>query len=136
MKQRGSLLFVLVIASVGVLAQEKRKIDFQLDHFLQKQHAAGEEIDLFIHGSVTAVSDAVRANGGMVKMSLGRLVSARLPIANVRALAGSPAVESFEFSMDRVHQLNDSARVKARVNEVQAGLSLSLIHISEPTRPS
>ncbi|MBK6831489.1 MAG: S8 family peptidase [Flavobacteriales bacterium] len=123
MKQRGSLLFVLVVASVGVLAQEKRKIDFQLDHFLQKQHAAGEEIDLFIHGSVTAVSDAVRANGGMVKMSLGRLVSARLPIANVRALAGSPAVESFEFSMDRVHQLNDSARVKARVNQVQAGLS-------------
>lgn len=123
MKKRGSLLFLLVAASASVFAQEKRKIDLQLDHFLQLPHAASEQVDLFVHGSVSAVSEAVRANGGMVKMSMGRLVSARLPVANVRALAAAAAVESFEFSMDRAQQLCDSMRVKAHVNEVHAGLS-------------
>lgn len=123
MKQRGLLLSLLVAASTTLVAQAKRKIDFQLDHYLQLPHEAGEEVDLFIHGSVGGVSAAVRENGGFVKMSLGRLVSARVPITNVRALAAADAVERFEFSMEPGRTLCDSMRVKAHVNEVHAGLA-------------
>ena len=123
MKNRTLLALTAVLAVSIAIAQDRQKIDFQLDHYLRQQHAAGEQVDLFIHGSVGAVGDAVRANGGLVKMSMGRLVAARVPVARVRDLAGSPAVERFEFSMDPVHLLADSMRVKAHVNEVHAGLS-------------
>lgn len=122
---RNGMLVVLValLATSTALAQDRRKIDFQLEHYLQQQHAAGAQVDLFIHGSVGAVGAAVRATGGVVKMSLGRLVAARVPVAAIRELAEAPAVERFEFSLDRVHHLADSMRVKAYVNEVHAGLS-------------
>ena len=115
-------LALVCLASVAT-AQLPTKIDFQLDHFLKQEHASDEAVDLFIHGSVTAVSNAVRAHGGHVKMSMGRLVSARLPIANVQALAEERAVERFEFSMEPYHLLCDSMRVKAHVNEVHSGLA-------------
>ncbi|MBK8499531.1 MAG: S8 family serine peptidase [Flavobacteriales bacterium] len=123
MNQGRILLASLLLASVSSFAQQKTKIDFQLDHFLKQPHASDEMVDLFIHGGVSAVGEAVRERGGTVKMSMARLTSARVPVANVRALAEATAVESFEFSMDRVHELCDSMRVKAHVNEVHAGLS-------------
>lgn len=124
MKQPRLLLIALTaLGGLSLAAQERKKIDFHLNHFLEQRHAPGEEVDLFVHGSVAGVSDAVRSVGGRVKMSLGRLVSARVPISEVRNLAASPAVERFEFSLYRGELLNDSMRVRAHVNEVQAGLA-------------
>lgn len=127
MNTRLLLLSFATIASLSLGAQNatsvRTKIDLQLGRFLELPHAGDEMVDLFIHGSVTGVGDAVREQGGFVKMSMARLTSARVPVANVRALAEADAVERFEFSMDVVHELCDSMRVKAHVNEVHAGLS-------------
>ncbi|MEO8590917.1 MAG: S8 family serine peptidase [Flavobacteriales bacterium] len=118
------LLFVALFAAAApAVAQHREKIDFPLRAFLERDHAPGDQVDLFIHGSASAVSAAVHANGGFVKMSMGRLVSARVPVSRVRDLAASSAVESFEFRMDPLKELADSMRVKARVNEVHAGLA-------------
>jgi subtilisin family serine protease len=56
-------------------------------------------------------------------MTLPGLVSARVPVQRVRALAMYPAVSRFEFSIDKGYTLNDSMRVKNRINEIQAGMA-------------
>lgn len=125
MKHRA--LFVLSLGLSAIMAAgqdtEKKKIDLHLGYFLQQAHAPGEEVNLFIHGPEQAVSEAVRAQGGIVKRSRPGLVAARMPVSAIAALASSPAVDRFEFRLDPGMLLCDSMRVKAHVNEVHAGLS-------------
>ena len=117
------LTLAVLVASVSpVAAQQRVKIDFQLGAYLDSAQP-DEKVDLFIHGPAKEVSDVVRANGGFVKMSMGHLVSARVPASRVRALAASPLVERFEFSALPGKQMADSMRVKAHINEVHAGLA-------------
>jgi len=113
-------LAALVLAPHAI-GQHNRKIDLQLDAFLERPHLPGTEVDLFIHGPREAVFGAVKAQGGIVKMATAGLTSARVPVAQVRALAGHPAVERFEFSLDPGTALNDSMRVKNRVEPVHMG---------------
>lgn len=128
MLNRHAFLFAFASAS-QIVAQDPRftirkvKLDQVLEHHLSQPHAEGEHIDLFVHGSPGALEGAVQAHGGLVKMSMGRLVSVRMPIANVRALGADPAVERFEWSGDRMSFMGDSMRVKAHVNQVHAGLA-------------
>jgi len=128
MLKRYALLSFLAIA-LSASAQEaatpaaKTKIDLLLDHHLSQPHDADAFIDLFIHGRASAVEAAVQAHGGLVKMSMARRVSVRMPVANVRALAADPSVERFEWGGDRMSFMGDSMRVKARVNQVHAGLA-------------
>ena len=66
-------------ASTGAAqSPERKKIDFHLQHFLQQEHTAGEEVNLFIHGPEGPVAEAVRAQGGLVKRTRPGLVSARV----------------------------------------------------------
>lgn len=124
MKKLATLLVCLLIATLH-FAQDRlpEKMDFQLKAHLKQAHAPGSEVDVYIHGPARAVSEAVFAHGGRVKMSLPQLVSARVPADRMHALAQEPAVRFFEFSMDKGVALNDSMRVKARVNEVHQGLA-------------
>lgn len=103
-------------------AQYDRKIDIQLEAYLQRAHAADAQVDLFVHGERVAVATAVLAMGGTVKSDRPDLVSARVPIGKVRTLAEEPAVRFFEFSLDEGVVLNDSMRVKNHVVQVHAGL--------------
>ena len=124
MKKLYSLLLLLVILSCAhVQAQYLQKMDFHLRAFLDRQHQPGDQVDLFIHGNEEAVSAAVKALGGKVKRTLPRLVSARVPIDKVRELALANAVHHFEFTLHQGMLLNDSMRVKNRVNQVQQGLA-------------
>lgn len=125
MSLRYPALVLFVAFAAGAIGQsfERRKHDFHLEHFLAQPHAEGEEMNLFIHGPAESVSAAVRAHGGTVKRFREGLVSARVPVAEVWALAASPAVQRFEFSLDPGTLLGDSMRVKAHVNEVHAGLA-------------
>lgn len=122
MKTRYILALVqATLLGVGAQAQYAEKMDFYLRHHLAKPHAAGELVDLFIHGESENVAAAVRAHGGFVKMALPHLVSVRVPIANVKDLASETAVHHFEFSMDEGKLMNDSMRVKNRVDLVHQG---------------
>ncbi len=117
------LLLVLLGFPVMLVAQQREKMDFMLKAYLEWDHAPGAEVDLYIHGPADAVSDAVRAEGGRVKMAMEKLVSVRLPIDRVRSLAAYPAVGLFEFSFEEGVTLNDSMRVKSRINEIHQGLA-------------
>jgi len=98
-------------------------MDFHLRTFLARSHQPGDQVDLFIHGNDEAVGAAVKAVGGIVKRTLPRLVSARVPVDKVAELAQSNAVHHFEFTLHQGMLLNDSMRVKNRVDQVQQGLA-------------
>jgi subtilisin family serine protease len=102
-------------------AQYAEKMGFPLKAYLKQQHAADAEVDLFVRGPRDAAAAAVLLHGGKVKMSREGVVSARVPVSRVHALAQEPAVHFFEFSLDKGYTLNDSMRVKSRVNEVHQG---------------
>lgn len=118
------LLLVVLFSLPGLLvAQPREKMDFMLKAYLEWNHAPDAEVDLYIHGPAEEVSAAVLAEGGRVKMAMEKLVSVRLPIDRVRALAAYPAVQYFEFSFEKGVALNDSMRVKSRINEIHQGLA-------------
>jgi len=102
-------------------AQYAQKMNFPLQAFLKQQHAPDAAVDLFVRGPRDAAAAAVLLHGGQVKMSREGVVSARVPVSRVHALAQEPAVHFFEFSLDRSVTLNDSMRVKSRVNEIHRG---------------
>lgn len=110
-----------VLAFTSLCGQQKHKMDFTLRHYLAKQHAPGEEVDLFVHGEVEAVTRAVQAVGGRVKMSMPGLLSVCVPASRVADLSNEVAVRHFEFRLDKGELLNDSMRVKNRVDWVHQG---------------
>jgi hypothetical protein len=116
-----SAIAVLGFLSVSVSAQKPTPINLQLRNYLGRQHAPGEAVDLFIRGEERAVSEAVAAQGGWVKMRMNGLVSATVPVDRVEALALDPSVRTFEFSLSKGHTLNDSMRVKTRITDIHAG---------------
>lgn len=118
-----TILFILSLVFAGTIAAQKReKMDFMLQAYLTWDHAPGAEVDLYIHGPAEGVASAVRSEGGRVKMSMDKLVSVRVPVDRVHALAQYPAVQSFEFSFEEGRAMNDSMRVKNLINEIQQGL--------------
>lgn len=123
MKKVVATTFLGTLLFAQALAQQVQKMDITLRHYLAKDHAPSEEVDLFIHGDEEAVALAVRAVGGRVKMTLPGLSSVRVPAARVADLSNEVAVRHFEFRMDRGQLMNDSMRVKNRVNWVHQGLS-------------
>lgn len=124
-----SRTFVLVLAAAVTLtaaAQRPSKMGFQLSAYLDKalQHgsAAPPEVDLFLQGDAGEVARAVLRHKGRVKNAIPGWVSASLPLTQVRALEAEPAVRTIQFSLSPGRVLNDSMRVKARIDKVQAGL--------------
>jgi subtilisin family serine protease len=117
-----TLLTVAACLPASLLqGQYAQKMNFPLQAFLKQQHAPDAAVDLFVRGPRDAAAAAVLLHGGQVKMSREGVVSARVPVSRVHALAQEPAVHFFEFSLDRGVTLNDSMRVKSRVNEVHRG---------------
>lgn len=122
MKNHSSLLGILFLTlSVGVHAQYAEKMGFPLKVFLKQDHAPGTMVDLFVRGPRHEAAAAVLLHGGRVKMSREGVVSARVPVERITALALEPAVQFFEFSLDKGMVMNDSMRVKSRINEIHSG---------------
>src|SRR5690606_4567645 len=113
----------IALAAVPSFSQEKVKMCFQLMNWLERPHASDEMIDIFIHGDAERIGEAVRSNGGLVKRSLPSIVNARIPVAAIDALAQLPAVQRFEFTNTPVVLMNDSARVKSRIDLVHQGMA-------------
>lgn len=122
MRLRPFALLMLLAVGMAALAQGRTKLGFQLQAWLETADPA-DHVDLFLGGDAAAVSQAVRNNGGLVKMAIEGWVQATMPVANVRKLDEEPAVRNVVFSVSKGQVLNDSMRVKAHVNEVHQGLA-------------
>ncbi len=117
------LILVFLLATTGGkgFAQGPSKLGFQLRAWLEAA-APESSVDLFLAGDVPAVARAVRNKGGAVKMTVPGWVEASMPASRVKDLDAETAVQSIVFSLSKGRTLNDSMRVKARVNQVHAGL--------------
>jgi hypothetical protein len=113
-------LFVALSVQPGH-AQQRNKLGFQLKAYVENHAQPDEMLDLFVHGDPEAVAEAVRAHGGWVKMHRPGLSSVRVPATNVPDLAAEPAVKAFEFHFGDEAVLNDTMRVKSRVERIQLG---------------
>jgi hypothetical protein len=115
-------LSAALLAALWTLAPAQRRthIGFELATFLQQADPA-MPVDLFLHGSTDALKEAVRAHGGLVKMSMRGWVSARVPAGEVPALDMHPALRSIAFTIRPGQLLNDSMRVKTGIGRIQAG---------------
>ncbi len=117
-----SALLLPVLLITTATAQQAQPFGLQLEHFLRRPHRSGAEVDLLLRGARAPLEAAVREVGGRVKAGTGAVLSVAVPVQRVRELARHPAVQGIEFSLERGRVLNDSMRVKNRVNEVHAGL--------------
>ncbi|MBL7965312.1 MAG: S8 family peptidase [Flavobacteriales bacterium] len=116
-------LIVLALLLPFTLAAQRTKLNFQLQQYLAQPHAPGEQVDLFVRGEARAVARAVLTHGGTVKMALRGVVSARVPVDRVQALANEQAVQAFEFELGGMVALNDSMRVHNRIAPIHAGVA-------------
>src|SRR5690606_14653229 len=106
----------------SLFGQGPSKLGFQLRGWLATAGPA-ERVDLFLGGDAGEVSQAVRAHGGTVRMSIDGWVQATFPADRVTRLEDEPAIRSIVFDLSKGQALNDSMRVKAHVNEAHAGLA-------------
>ena len=120
----GSLAVFMAVLGMSMMdVSAQAPIGPQLAAFLDRDHAPNAQVDLFVKGERAPVCEAIMAHGGVVKMSMGHLVSARLPVDQVRSLAADRRVKGFEFNLDQGTVLNDSMRVHNRVVPVHIGVS-------------
>ncbi|MCB0793652.1 MAG: S8 family peptidase [Flavobacteriales bacterium] len=114
---------LLAFSLLGVFAPGQSGIlgGVQLQHFLSAGHGAHPELDLLLRGQVDLVSVAVVDAGGRVKWSMEGIIGATVPTEGVRALFRDERIQGVEFSLYRGSALNDSMRVKARVDRVHGG---------------
>lgn len=103
-------------------AQGPVKVGLQLQRFLQRPHEPGEHVDLFVRGDADELARTIAVHGGVVKLAMGGLVSASVPVSEVNALVSEKAIAGFEFALAPGRALNDSMRVKCHVNEIHQGL--------------
>ena len=119
---RTALLFAgLLACAAPASAQAPDRMGFELQAFLKRPHPPGTEVHLFLRGQDAALARAVAGSGGVVKQRMQGLVSARVPVERVAALAAHPAVQGIEFSLSQGRVLNDSMRVHNRIDPVHAG---------------
>lgn len=116
---RPLLLGLALCAAFPLAAQQK--LGLALRSYVEDHKGRGETIDLVVRGNAVPVARAVQELGGRVKMSMRGIVSARVPVDAVAALSGRACVQGFEFDLGPGIALNDSARVKSRIDLVQAG---------------
>ena len=82
-----------------------------------------QDVNLFVRGDADCIAQEVEGLGGLVKMRMNGLVSVRLNAAEIPWLESAPCVKGFEFDINPPHQLNDSSRVKSRVQWVNDGVA-------------
>ncbi len=121
MFQRSCFALLVALSSFFVHGQDRSLIGLRLEHYLRSADP-GEMVNLYMEGPTSEVGLAVREHGGSVKMKLRNWSSVRMPAGRVHELNNEPAVRSIQgFGYGQT--LNDSMRVKTRIDDVQAGLA-------------
>lgn len=117
----GCFLLFFITAS-SAFAQGPSKIGFQLQAYLSAADPS-DQVDLFLSGDAADVARVVLTHGGRIKEAVKGWVNASVPVDAVRDLEREPAISGITFSLSPGRVLNDSMRVKARVNEAHQGLA-------------
>lgn len=122
MKNKTLLLAVTILLSINGIAQVS-KMNFDLVRKVADRMAQEEFVPVLIKGNVESVKAEVKQMGGNFKYNEGNIMAVDVQVKNIKKLAERNDVNRIEAYTPHLVLMNDSMRVKTRVNDVQAGLT-------------
>lgn len=108
MKSRLLVLLFFALPLVGLTQNKsiKNKITLSAYHEMAKR-TAGEIVPVLIKGDVKQIENFILSNNGNVKFSTKSIVSANLPVSNIRLLNKELFVEVIDIPTAKLTLLND-----------------------------
>ena len=100
------LFFVLPLVGITQNKSIKNKITLSAYHEMAKR-TAGEIVPVLIKGDVKQIENFILSNNGNVKFSTKSIVSANLPVSNIRLLNKELFVEVIDIPTAKLTLLND-----------------------------
>jgi subtilisin family serine protease len=116
-------LFFLILATSGLMAQERTKINIPLRNFLQETHQKNERIHLVVFGHPDEIAQCARENEGSSRQLSQEASRVSLPINKVVGFAAHPAVQRIVYDVNGIKVLNDSMLVNNRISALHKGSS-------------
>lgn len=113
------LLFTLI--SSMALGQKADHFNLELRAALETT-APEEEMNLFIRGDLSEITNYVRSHNGIVKGIIDPIASVRMPASAVRGLRHAEFVDFIEFSLSKPRLLSDVMLVNNNVHPIHAGV--------------
>ena len=95
-------------------------------NFILKNQAQTQSINpvsLFVKGNKQELINFAKSNNGKYKYSYKGYHNITIPQYALKNLIAQPNIERIDYALNKVSFLNDSMRVKARINQVQTGLA-------------
>jgi subtilisin family serine protease len=117
------LLALIALSGAATAQSGPALIDPAFAAWIAQHRTSVDAVDLYVHGEVQQVAQAVRDVGGHVKMVRPGTSSVRVPVDAIPALATAHGVRGLDFDGSPGMVLNDSMRVTHRVNQVHQGLA-------------
>jgi subtilisin family serine protease len=124
-----NILIAILFLSIGFrgISQTNPNMKPMLHSFLQqelpKKSAETRYVDFIVKVKDPSAKDFLEQNGAKIKYERGDLISVRIPLDKISEISTSKLIYPIEFSIEKGVELNDTMRVRNRVNEVHQGLA-------------
>lgn len=96
---------------------------YQSNLELAKKSAEPIMVDFIIKAKSSEAKSVLESVGSKIKYTKGDLIAVRIPLDRVPEIAQSKHIYPLEFSIEKGVELNDTMRMRNRVNEVHLGLT-------------
>lgn len=118
-----TLLFALLISSLGAFAQNQVSVNMYLYKKLMNRDIVNSDMYLLVKGNVAKIRDFTERNNGTFISSAGDIASVRLSLNAIAELIKKSYVSQIGSDLYNFKTMNDTMRMLAYVDEVHAGLS-------------
>jgi subtilisin family serine protease len=124
-----NILIAILFLSIGFrgISQTNPNMKPMLHSFLQQElpKKSGETryVDFIVKVKDPSAKDFLEQNGAKIKYERGDLISVRIPLDKISEVSTSKLIYPIEFTIEKGVELNDTMRVRNRVNEVHQGLA-------------
>lgn len=119
MKKIVSFFLCLVVAKSVCTAQSK--MNFEL--LQKKASATTEQIDVFIKGDITEISQICQQVNGRFKHSCGNIAAVKIPATSLALFAASPKIQRIEAYPTHYQPMNDTMLRNNNIYPVHSGMS-------------
>ncbi|MFI5204751.1 MAG: S8 family serine peptidase, partial [Flavobacteriales bacterium] len=119
MKKTALSLFLL-LTSMYAYSQQPA-VSFLIRSFVEKNKNNTEPAHFFVDAEKNQLETFLRLHNGFIKYSFGKYAAISLPANELENLAAQSFVKHIELSAQHPVTLNDTMRVRNRINQIQLG---------------
>jgi subtilisin family serine protease len=129
MSLKFNTIIAILLLSVGFKGNSQTNPNMKpmLNTFLQqelpKKSAEPRYVDFIVKAKDPSAKAFLEQNGAKIKYERGDLISVRIPLDKISEISSSKLIYPIEFTIEKGVELNDTMRMRNRVNEVHQGLS-------------